>query len=53
MLAISPWLYVGFDTLPQAAEEFAFPAGAGMYVVVLLFTGVVLPWRELLAGEPA
>ena len=27
MLAISPWLYVGFDTLPQAAEEFAFPAG--------------------------
>ncbi len=66
MLAISPWLYVGFDTLPQAAEEFAFPAGrafrlmaaailagAGMYVVVLLSTGVVLPWRELLAGEPA
>ncbi len=66
MLAISPWLYVGFDTLPQAAEEFAFPAGrafrlmavailagAGMYVVVLLSTGVVLPWRELLAGESA
>ncbi len=64
MLAISPWLYVGFDTLPQAAEEFAFPArkafrlmaaaivaGAGMYVVVLLATGVVLPWRELVAGE--
>ncbi len=66
MLAISPWLYVGFDTLPQAAEEFAFPAarafrlmavailaGAGIYVVVLLSTGVVLPWRELVAGEPA
>ncbi len=64
MLAISPWLYVGFDTLPQAAEEFAFPArkafrlmaaailaGAGMYVVVALATGVVLPWRELVAGE--
>ena len=64
MLAISPWLYVGFDTLPQAAEEFAFPArkafrlmataivaGAGMYVVVVLATGVVLPWRELVAGE--
>ena len=64
MLAISPWLYVGFDTLPQAAEEFAFPArkafrlmaaailaGAGMYVVVLLATGVVLPWREVVAGE--
>ena len=64
MLAISPWLYVGFDTLPQAAEEFAFPAskafrlmatailaGAGMYVVVVLATGVVLPWRELTAAE--
>ncbi len=64
MLAISPWLYVGFDTLPQAAEEFAFPArkafrlmaaaivaGAGMYVVVVLATGVVVPWRELVAGE--
>ena len=24
MLAIAPWLYVGFDTLPQAAEEFDF-----------------------------
>ena len=64
MLAISPWLYVGFDTLPQAAEEFAFPAskafrlmaaailaGAGMYVAVVLATGVVLPWQELVAGE--
>ena len=64
MLAIAPWLYVGFDTLPQAAEEFAFPArkafglmaaailaGAGMYVVVLLATGAVLPWREVVAGE--
>ena len=64
MLAISPWLYVGFDTLPQAAEEFAFPAGkafrlmaaailagAGMYVIVVLATGVVLPWREAVAGE--
>ena len=65
MLAISPRLYVGFDTLPQAAEEFAFPAGtafrlmaaailagAGMHVVVLLCTGVVLPWRELPASPP-
>ena len=66
ILAISPWLYVGFDTLPQAAEEFAFPAakafrlmavailaGAAMYVVVLLATGAVLPWRGLVAGGHA
>jgi amino acid transporter len=61
-LAITPWLYVGFDTVPQAAEEFDFsPArvsglmavaimgGALMYVTVLLATGVVAPWRELVA----
>ena len=63
MLAISPWLYVGFDTLPQAAEELAFSpkqafrlmavsilAGAAMYVTVILATGMVMPWRELVAG---
>lgn len=25
-LAIAPWAFVGFDTIPQAAEEFKFPA---------------------------
>ncbi len=63
IVAISPWLYVGFDTLPQAAEEFAFPprralqlmalailAGAAMYVAVILATGLVAPWRELVEG---
>ena len=31
----------------------AILAGAGMYVVVVvLATGVVLPWRDLVAGEP-
>ena len=24
MVAVAPWLYVGFDTLPQAAEELSF-----------------------------
>ena len=51
IVAISPWLYVGFDTLPQAAEEFDFPprrgrqlmlwsilAGGIMYVAVILAT---------------
>ena len=64
MLAIAPWLYVGFDTLPQAAEEFDFSprrglrlmvlsigAGAVMYAVVILATASVMPWRELVAGE--
>jgi len=64
IVAISPWLYVGFDTLPQAAEEFDFSpsqgrvlmtgaiaAGALMYVVVILSTAVVMPWRELIATD--
>ena len=66
IVAIAPWLYVGFDTLPQAAEEFAFSPsrtlrlmvlsiglGALMYVTVLLGTGVVMPWQELVAADPA
>ncbi len=62
MVAIAPWLYVGWGTLPQASEEFAFSpsrakllmtaaitAGAIMYVVVTLSTAAVMPWQELLA----
>ena len=26
IVAIAPWAFVGFDAVPQAAEEFAFPA---------------------------
>ena len=63
IVAISPWLYVGFDTLPQAAEEFDFSprqgrrlmggaviAGAVMYIVVIIATAIVVPWSELLAS---
>lgn len=65
ILAIAPWLYVGFDTLPQAAEEFAFPpaktfglivvailTGGLMYVIVLLSTAFVQPWPALVAEHP-
>jgi amino acid transporter len=65
MLAISPWLYVGFDTLPQAAEEFDFSprqgmrlmavsvaAGALMYAVMIGATAMVRPWPELVAAAP-
>ena len=65
MVAISPWLYVGFDTLPQAAEEFDFSprlgmrlmvvsivAGAVMYATLILATAVVMPWDQLLATDP-
>jgi amino acid transporter len=37
--AIAPWAYVGFDTIPQAAEEFKFSYGKviGIMVVAILF----------------
>lgn len=37
--AIAPWAYVGFDTIPQAAEEFSFSYKkvCGIMVVAILF----------------
>ena len=65
VLAFSPFLYVGFDTLPQAAEEFDFSprlgrslmtwsilAGVAMYVVLILVTSAVIPWTRLVSDSP-
>lgn len=43
ILAIAPWAYVGFDNVPQAAEEFNFsPKKAyGLIVMSLLASGLV------------
>lgn len=59
VLALTPWAYMGFDTVPQAAEEMGFPAnkakrlmfaaiiiGGIMYCVVLLSTALTSPWTE-------
>ena len=59
--AIAPWLYVGFDTIPQAAEEFDFPHkdaqrlmlsaiswGVLLYALVTIAVAVVMPYQELL-----
>jgi amino acid transporter len=64
ILAITPFLFVGFDTIPQAAEEYDFPpakanqlimisilVGGLIYILVLLATGVVFPWQELVAAN--
>lgn len=66
IVAIAPWLYVGFDTIPQAAEEFSFSPkkannlmvwaiflGALSYGLVTLATAYVLPYKNLLASNPA
>ncbi len=61
ILAITPWLFVGFDTIPQTAEEFDFPpeksrrlmlnsigCGALLYALVLFAVAVIMPYPDLL-----
>lgn len=35
VLAISPWAFVGFDTIPQAAEEFNFSPSRSLFIMVV------------------
>ena len=64
VMAVAPFLFVGFDTIPQAAEEYDFPPakanllivssiliGAAIYIAVLLSTAVVFPWQQLVAEK--
>lgn len=56
VVAVAPWAFVGFDTVPQAAEEFDFPPrksklimivaivfGALIYVTLNTVTAMVVP----------
>ena len=56
VVAVAPWAFVGFDTVPQAAEEFRFSAqktkfimilsilfGAAVYVILDTVTAAVVP----------
>lgn len=56
VVAVAPWAFVGFDTIPQAAEEFNFTArktkvimvisilfGAAVYVVLNTITAITIP----------
>ena len=56
VVAVAPWAFVGFDTIPQAAEEFKFSAkktktlmilsilfGAAVYVALNTVTAAVIP----------
>ncbi len=60
ILALAPFLYVGFDCIPQAAEEYDFPpkkakmlissalvVGALIYSAMALITDGIIPWTEL------
>lgn len=59
MVAIAPFAYVGFDNVPQAAEEFKFSArkSLGLIMMALLFAAIIYslmimttalgaPWQE-------
>lgn len=56
VVAVSPWAFVGFDTIPQAAEEFKFSTnktkmimvisilfGAAVYVILNTVTAMTIP----------
>ncbi|MYL33939.1 amino acid permease [Pontibacillus yanchengensis] len=64
ILAIAPWAYVGFDNIPQAAEEFNFPPekafklivyallAAGLaYSAMILIVSSLEPWQDLAAMQ--
>ncbi|MGE6896674.1 APC family permease [Priestia flexa] len=65
ILAVAPWAYVGFDNIPQAAEEFNFPPKKAfsliiyslivamlLYSCMVLATAVGTPWQRLVEGQP-
>lgn len=66
IVAIAPWAYVGFDNVPQAAEEFDFEpakamrlivfalaAAAAIYAAMISAVAVTEPWQQLVAGQSA
>jgi amino acid transporter len=63
VVAIAPWAFVGFDSIPQAAEEFNFSPkkvtgimavaiifGAAVYVAMNTLTAAAMPWEEMMAA---
>ena len=63
IIAVSPWAFVGFGSIPQSAEEFNFSTrkvngimilsilfGGTVYVVLNTITASVMPWNDLIAA---
>jgi len=64
IVAVAPWAFVGFDNIPQAAEEFNFSSKKAfrLIIIALLFAGLLYclmifstamayPWQELVANN--
>lgn len=65
VLAFAPYCFVGFDCIPQAAEEYSFShkaalglmvgailVGGIIYSSVVFITSIVNPWAPMLASNP-
>ena len=65
VICYAPYCFVGFDCIPQAAEEYSFShktalrlmisaimIGAVIYAVLIFCTAVVQPWGSMLATNP-
>ena len=52
IVAVAPWAYVGFDTIPQAVEEFDFPARRvnGIMIVAIAFGCLVYTCNNLVTA---
>ncbi|NLA04355.1 MAG: APC family permease [Firmicutes bacterium] len=63
IVAIAPWAYLGFDNVPQAAEEFDFPLSRAlglivtalslsclMYILLVFATAMATP-RDIIAAQ--
>lgn len=61
IVAIAPWIFVGFDSIPQAAEEFNFPPrkalkimigslliGSILYIAMSTVTAMAFPWAPFI-----
>lgn len=66
IVAIAPWAFVGFDNIPQAAEEFNFSskkafsliifsilAAALLYAMMIITVSIITPWEGLVAQDHA
>ena len=66
ILVVTPYCFVGFDTIPQAAEEYNFEnrkvkrlivsaliIGALIYIAMAVITDIVIPWKDLFSLKDA
>jgi len=61
VVAVAPWAFVGFDSIPQAAEEFNFSTkksrsimiiailfGGFVYIAMNTVTALAMPWQDII-----